>query len=408
MRRAWLLCCAVGLAPAAHAETLNFADAVARAAVDGPTITAQSAAVDAAQRMIRPAGRLPDPQLVLGIDSFPVSGPNAGSLTRDDFTMQRVGIMQEMESGAARRARTAVAAAEAERAGAGLEVAQLQARLGAAGAWLNLHFALERQSLLERVARDGRALADASRARLSAGGGSVDEALAAEIDAARLSDRMADAGALVAASRAELHRWVGDLADEPLAPDIPVFAVDPEQLRAHLHHHPELAAFDSAMAEAEANVGVARAATHPDWSWEVAYQHRDPAFGDYVSAEVRIGLPLFGRQRPVIDARRADAARVSAERDAMVRERTALLESRLAEYAALTGNLARARDVRLPLARQREAAAIASHAAGTLPLAQLIAARRDARETELDVLAMRERLATIGATLTLEYGDIAP
>ena len=96
-----------------------------------------------------------------------------------------------------------------------------------------------------------------------------------------------------------------------------------------------------------------------------------------------------------------------AHPSALVREHTALLESRLAEYAALTGNLARARDVRLPLARQREAAAIASHAAGTLPLAQLIAARRDARETELDVLAMRERLATIGATLTLEYGDIA-
>ena len=60
MRYAWLLCCAVGIAPVAyvdtaHAENLTFADAVKRAGSDGPKISAGMAAVSAAKRMITPS-----------------------------------------------------------------------------------------------------------------------------------------------------------------------------------------------------------------------------------------------------------------------------------------------------------------------------------------------------------------
>lgn len=408
MRNAWLLCCAIGIAPVARAEPLTFADAVKRAGADGPTISAGAAALSAAQRMIKPAGQLPDPQLALGIDSYPVSGPNAGSFTRDDFTWVNVGIMQDVPSGAKRRARTGAAVAGAGRAAAELEVGRLEARLGAAKAWLSLFYAERRQALLVQIAKDARASADSARARLSAGAG-VDDALAAEVDAARIEDRKVDGLTMVASARADLRRWVGDLADEPLGDVSPEFSIEPDAMREHLVHHASLAAVDAEVSEAEANVKLAQAETHPDWSWGLSYQRRDPAFGDYVSAEVKFSLPLFqgSRQRPLIDSKLDEVNRIGAERVALLREHSAVLESRLAERDALMANLKRAREVRLPLTRQRASAATGAFAAGTSSVAQSIGARREALEAELDAITLEERLSELNAALSLEYGELA-
>jgi len=408
MRKAWLLCCVVAVSTAAHADPLSFSDAVARAGADGPTVTARRAVLTAAEHSVGPAGRLPDPQLVLGLRDVPIDGPDAYRLNRDDFTMQMVGIAQDMPSGFERRARRAVAQAEAERAGADVEVARLQARLGAASAWIDLYFSERRIAVLDRMAGEQRSLAVAARERLAAGAGDVDSAVAAEIEAARLADRRADLGARVIAARAELRRWLGDGADEPLAAEAPEFSVDANHVREHVRRHPELAAFQADEAIAEANLRLARAERAPDWSWSFMYQRRAPQFSDMASVEVRIGLPLFqgSRQGPLIDARRADTARVDAERDAAVREHAAMLERQLAEYASVSANLVRARDTRLPLAQRRAVAAVGAFAGGATSSDQLILARREALEAELDVIGLQERRAALGASLTLQYGEM--
>lgn len=407
MRKAWLLASAVSLAPAAHAQDLSFSDALQRAATDGPTIVARSAALEAATRGIGPAGALPDPELVLAIENVPVTGADRYRLDRDEMTMERVGIMQEMPSFAELNARRAMARAEAERAGAGLELGRLEARIGAAQAWIGLYYAERRVALLERLAREAHASAEAARARLGAGAGSVDEAIAAEVEAARFDDRGAEAAAEVAAMRAEMRRWIGEAANEPLNADAPVFNIDPEALRHHLRRHPALAAYEAESDVAQAGLRMARAERWPDWSWEVSYGRRDPALEDMASVEVRIGLPLFQawRQGPLIDARRADVARVGAERDATLREHEAMLEAGLAQHAALAASVARARNVRVPLSRQRAEAAAGSFAAGTASTSALISARRDALEAELDLIALEERLALTGAALTLQYAE---
>lgn len=410
MRKAWVLACAVGLAPAAHAQDLSFAEALERAARDGPTITARSAALEAANRSIGPAGALPDPELLLAIENAPATGPDRYRLDRDEMTMQRVGVMQEMPSFAELGARRAMARAEADRAGAGLEVGRLEARLGAAQAWIGLYYAERRVALLERLATEAHASADAARGRLASGAGSVDEAIAAEVEAARFEDRAADTAASVVATRAELRRWVGEAAEAPLSDEAPLFNIDAETLRAQLRRHPELAAYEAESEVARAGLRMARAERWPDWSWELSYGRRDPALEDMASVEVRVGLPLFQawRQGPLIDARRADLARVGAERGAVLREHEAMLEAGLAQHAALAASVVRARDLRLPLSRQRAEAASGAFAAGASSASALIAARRDALETELDLIALEERLAMTGAALTLQYGETAP
>ena len=409
--KAWLLSCAAfaAITGGAHAEPLSFADAIERARVEGPSIAAQRASVTAAERSVRPAGALPDPQLVLGLQNVPADGPDAYRLDRDFMTMQSVGIMQDMPSGAERRARRAIAAAEVDRARAALDIARLEAELGAAQAWIGLYFAEQRLAVIDRIGEEARALAVAARGRLAGGAGNVDGAIAAEIEAARIEDRRADLAAEAAAARAQLQRWVGD-ADIDLAPTAPQFSIDDAQLRANLDAHPNLAAYEAETTVAEANLRFARAERAPDWSWSVMYRRRAPQFSDMASVEVRIGLPLFqsGRQGPLIEARRAEAQSVEAQRTAAERAVSAILERQLAEHRATLANLSRARDTRLPLARQRAEAASGAFASGAASAEQLILARRDALEAELDVFELEQRLAILGAALTLQYGRTAP
>lgn len=410
MRNAWLMAGAVVAAPAAYAEPLSFSEAVARAAAESPSTEAGAQAVRAAERAIGPAGQLPDPEVVLGLENVPVEGPDAYRLNRDVMTMQSIGVMQEMPSGAERRARRAIAEAQAQRASAGLNVARLEARLGAAEAWIALHYAEQRIALIDRQVSEAQALAEAARGRLAGGAASADAAIAAEIEVARAEDRRSDLVAALAGARANLRRWLGEAGGEPLAPDAPDFAIDPERLRANLRRHPELAAFNAEDAAAEADLRMARAERLPDWSWELMYQRRDPSFGDMASVQVRIGLPLFQpwRQGPIVEARRADRARVAAERAAAERARGAMLEAQLAQHAAASANLQRARDTRLPLAQRRAEAAAGAFAGGAGSASELIAARREVIAAELDVIELEQQLAALGAQLTLQYGETLP
>ena len=407
MRNAWLLCCAVGLVSTAHADPISFADALARASADAPTVAARKAAVEAARHSIVPAGQLPDPQVALGLDAFPVSGPDRYSLTKDNFTMLSVGVSQDVPNTAKRRARTQLATADASAAAATLEATRLEARLGAATAWINLYYAGAKQRSLDALAIDLRELADASTSGLAAGKSSADAALSARMEVERVADRRADAKAHSLAARAELEHWIGPIGEEPPSSDAPSFAIDPDLLRNHLEHHIALAVSVAEIERAQAGLELARADRNPDWGWQMTYQRRDPAFGDFVSAGVHFSLPLFQstRQSPTIDARRADVVRAGAEREAMLRDHRATLEARLAEFASLGERLARARDVMLPLAHQREAVAAAAYQAGTLPLMNLIAARRDATEAELERIDLEHKRTQVGAFLSLEYGE---
>ena len=162
MRLAWLACCVIGVVPIAHAQELSFQDAVTRAE-DGPSVIARREAARGAQLAVRPAGQLPDPQLVLGLQNVPIEGPDAYRLGRDEMTMQTVGVMQDMTSGAERRARRAMAQADVERAEAGLDLARLEARLGAARAWIAAYHAQRRVEVLRALAREARASAHAAQ-----------------------------------------------------------------------------------------------------------------------------------------------------------------------------------------------------------------------------------------------------
>jgi outer membrane protein TolC len=397
---------ASAMAVSAHAEPMTLGQALDRADASAPSLEAQTLRIDAARAEARAAGALPDARLTLGIDNLPVTGPFAGQFGDDEMTMASVGLMQEVPSGAKREARAARAAADIGVAQAQAMVEARELRLATALAWLDLYYAKRRLAALDGLAQTLAPVIGTAPSGVASGMVRPAETVGPEQWKAMLADRRSGLLAQIGRSRADLARWTGDPnADVDGAP--PDIAVDATGFRAALDRHPVLLAFDAAARQADAAVRLAKADKRPDWSWEVSYGRRDPAFGDMVSAEVTISLPLFPerRQDPVIEARSRDATRVRVEREVARRKLLAELEAGLADHVLHHDRRRRALEVLVPLAQRRADLETASYGGGRVSLVVVLDSFTALADAKLDALDREAETARDAFRLNIIYGS---
>ena len=392
----------------AFAGPLSFDAALQRARQEAPSLKSKALGADAARAARGAAGALPDPTLAVGVDSFPVSGPLAFEPGRDNFTMARIGVSQEFPNLAKRHAQQARADTDIAVADADSAVEARTVEVGTALAWINLAYAERRLAALDGVLAGLERVVRTTPSAVAAGNARPAQTLAGEQAVATIQDRRSELVSNVARARATLTRWTGDPAPE-IAGQIPDFEVNPTALRTSLDQHPAILKIAAQGSQADADVRVAEADRRSDFGVNVAYQRRDPQFGDYVSAGVTIGLPFFTRHRQnaQIGARQADAARVREEQEAARRALAADLDADLADHVMHHEQWMRARDTLQPLAAQRVKLETASYGAGRASLvdiADAYAALADATLTTLDREAL---VAADGARLTLNYGSEA-
>jgi outer membrane protein TolC len=406
--RLWLptLGVAAALAGPAVAGPLTFAGALDRAGASAPSLAASALQSEAARIAARAAGKLPDPKLGLRLENFPISGPNAGRLDRDEMTMAQIGLVQEMPNAGRRGAAVEAATAAISEADARRAVELRKVRVATALAWIDLAYAERRLAALDAVVTNLQPLFDAQPSAVAAGRARPGQALTPIEMRARLEDQRSELLAAVARARAELTRWTGEAAPSA-AGAAPHFEIEPAALRAGLESHPVLIAFRSAAAKADAEVSAARAAKRPDWSWDVSYGRRDPMFGDMLSAGVTVSLPLFSgrRQEPIIAARRADASRVTAEREDARRALAAQLETDLAEHVMHHDQWQRSLGVVAPAAQQRADLETSSYAAGAASLADVLDALAALADAKLTTLEREAMVTRDGARIVLTYGS---
>ena len=376
----WLLVLAFMTAHAADGP-LSIDEAVALVVRNAPQVAAKLAAIEGAQAMTESAGRLPDPELVAGVDNLPTNGPDAYTLGSDFMTMRKVGVMQTFPSGAKRAAQRMRAQASVTEAESEITQISLDAAQGAADAWVSVYAAEAELTSLQDLKPDLELQVDSARAAVAGGRASVYDAVTTEGAAADLDDRILQARKDLEAARAELRRWVGEAADRTLAP-APMFGKLPssrEQILATLQHHAELKTYDSRIAAARSDVAVANADKHPDWRAELDYARRGPAYSDMVSLEFRIALPLWSRYRqdPVIRERQAMVRQLEADRDAALKMHSAEATQMLEKWEAARDRLDLYERVRLPLARQRTELALAGFKAGRLDLRSTLSSFAD-------------------------------
>lgn len=400
-----LMLCTLALPGLATALTLD--EALRLAEREAPSLSAQAANRDAAVQAAIPAGELPDPKLLLGIQNFPIEGDARGSLTRDFMTMQMVGVMQEVPNRDKRRARVEAARAGIDSADALARVERLKVRRETALAWIG-SFAIEQKlQLFQSLYEENRLLAKAVQAQIAGGRGMAIDSLAPRQEAALLAEQEDELERNREQARAALRRWLGAAAGEPLSGTWPSWPVDDPHFRHNLQRHPELQIFEPMTDEAEAQVRLAEAEKKSDWSWELAYQKRGDAFGDMLSAQLTFDLPLFAgrRQDPKIAAKRAEMLRLEAEREAVTRERLQELDDDLAEYRRLDRALARSQQTLVPLAEEKVQLAVADYRAGAGDLMTLVAARRELIEARLKHIDLQQQRAQTSARLYFAYGD---
>jgi cobalt-zinc-cadmium efflux system outer membrane protein len=404
MRLAWLLIPSALIAGAAHAAPLTFAAALAIAEASAPSLEARTLQAQSARAAARAAGQLPDPKLGLAVEGFPVSGPNSGRPSRDDFSDVRLGFSQDMPSHAKRQAQRDRAATDILSADTARRLSGRDVRLGTALAWISLYYARQRLAALDGLLGSLDPLWRSAPSSVTSSGARPAQALEADQMRADLEDRRSDLQAAAGRARAELARWTAD-PDADLAGPPPAFSVNTAALRMSIDHNPDLAVRDAEVRRSLADVALARAEKRPDWSWEAGYQRRNPRFGDMLSAGVTVSLPLFAtnRQDPMIAARVAAAGQARAEREATRRELVSQLDAGLADHAMHHDQWMRAQNVSAPLARQRADLETASYGAGRAGLADVLQALTALANAQLTLLDREALVAIDGARLVLTF-----
>ena len=395
--------------PSHAAPTLTLAGAQRIARANAPQLQAQSAAVRAAEAAAISAGELADPKLIVGLDNLPVDGADRFNLTRDFMTMRKIGFMQEFTRGDKLKLRGDRADAEIRKEGALLALAEVSLRRDVALAWIDRHFAERQLDTLKDLAREAELQVSAAQATLAGGKGQATDPFAARLAVAQLADRITDAERLVARSQSQLARWIGDAAKLPLEPP-PAFDHLPrrhEDLIDGIDSLPHLAMYAPLQAIAEADVRLAREAKYPDWSLEVAYSQRGPAFSNMLSIGVRIDLPIFQsrRQDPAIAAKTALAEQVRAQTEDARRSHIAEFQSLAADWESAKKRLQRYQADLLPLAHERTEVALAAYRGGRSDLAMVLDARKGEIETRLNHLQAQGDLARAWANLNFLFPD---
>ncbi|MDL5602112.1 TolC family protein [Pseudomonas kribbensis] len=389
------------------AAALTLDEALRLAEINAPSLNAQDAKIQAASSAAIPAGELPDPKLVLGVQNYPVGGPDRYSLDKDFMTMQMVGWRQDMPNGDKRKARIEVAEAGVERAAAERRVERLKVRQATALAWIGSYSVERKQALLQDFYKENRLLSDTVRAQIAGGRAQPADAVTPKQEAARLAEQEDNLTLERTQARAALKRWIGTAANDKPEGSLPQWSVEPATFNHQLQHHPELAAFAPMAREAQAKVQEAVSEKKSDWSWEVDYQHRGREFGDMVSVQFSWDLPLFpeSRQNPKIAARQAELSQIEAQREALSREHTEQLENELADYARLDRAVLRNQQSLVPLAKEKVELSLASYRAGKGDLNAVVSARRELIEARLKQIDVEEQRALTAARLHFAYGE---
>jgi outer membrane protein TolC len=313
-------------------------------------------------------------------------------------------VSQDIPNLAKRHAAQARADTDIAAADAGTAVEARSVEVNTALAWINLAYAEKRLTSLDDVFGRLQQIVRTSSGSVASGSARPAQTLAGQQAIAAMQDRRSEIESALVRARAILTRWTGDPNPE-ISGTIPDFLVDAATLRASLDRHPTLLMTDAEAAQADADTRVATADRRSDFGVNVAYQHRDPRFGDYVSAGVTISLPMFTRHRQdsQISAKEADAARARAEQEGVRRALVSDLDSDIADHVMHHDQWMRARDTLEPLAEQRVKLETASYAAGRANLADLADAHAALADAILTTLDREALVAADGARLVLTY-----
>ena len=382
---------------------LTLADAQRQAIERSRMLVAQDSAVIASREMAVSAAQLPDPVAKLEINNLPVNGEDRFSVTRDFMTMRSVGVMQELTRAEKREARAERFEREADKSLADKSVTIAAIQRDTAIAWLDRYYAEAMSTVVSEQSRAAAAEIEAAEGAYRAGRGSLADLLSARAASVALDDRASELNRKVRAAKIALARWLGDAAEAPLAgrPVIDTIRLDPTTLDADINHHPELAVLARKEDVAAAEVRIAQANRKADWSVELMYSQRGPAYSNMISVGVSVPLPWDrnNRQDREVASKLAMLDQARAEREDMLRAHAAELRAMIAEWENDRERSARYERELLPLASERTQATVGAYRGAKASITDVLLARRGEIDVRMQALQLEMDTARLWAQL---------
>ncbi|MGE5097181.1 MAG: TolC family protein [Betaproteobacteria bacterium] len=391
-------------AAAAQPSPLTLAEAQRRAVERSRALGAQDAAIAASREMAVAAGELPDPVLKLQLQNVPVEGPDRFTLNRDFMTMRAVGVMQEWTRREKRDLKRERFEREAQKDEAQKSVDIANIQRDTALAWLDTFYAQAMVGVITEQAAASQLEIAAAEGAYRAGRVNQADVIAAHSARTGLDDRVSEFARKLRNARTALARWVGAGADAPLA-ERP--AID----RVHLHlddglehqlsQHPDIEVLRRKEEMARTEARLAQANRKPDWSVEVMYSNRASQFGDMASIGVSVPLQLFqkDRQDREVAAKLAEVEKMRAEREEMERSHVAEVRNMVSEWQNGLERLKRYERELVPLARERTRATLSAYQGGKAASGDLLMARRNEIEVQMQALQLEMDTARLWAQL---------
>lgn len=360
-------------------------------------------AVDAARQMAVAAGQLPDPVLKAGVDNLPVTGADRLSLGSDFMTMRRLGVSQELTTASKRRLRSEIYELEADKAVASKAAAAASIERDTALAWLDSYFTRQMAAVVADQQTQARNEIEAAQGAYRAGRASQADILAARAALIAVEDRASEITQRSLSAAVMLARWTGRDAAAALAtpPPIDQISLDPDMPESALAHHPDIAVLARQEAIAQTEAKLADANKTSDWSVELAFQQRGPAYSNMIS--IGLSVPLQwdrkNRQDRELSAKLSMAEQAKAEREEMLRAHAADIRTLVIEWQSERARHTRDERELLPLMHDRTAATLAAYRGGKAALSDVLAARRAELDAQLQVLQLRADVARLWAQL---------
>ena len=177
--------------------------------------------------------------------------------------------------------------------------------------------------------------------------------------------------------------------------------LDSGTLEAHLEHHPQIQLMMRLEALAQAEVQVAQTARSSDWSVELMFSQRGPAYSNMLS--VNLSIPLQwdqkNRQDREVAARLALLEQLRAEREEASRDHLAQARAWLQQWRGNQRRMEHYDATLIPLAAQRTQASIAAYRGGAGALLGALQARQAEIDVQLDRLKLEMETASLWAQL---------
>ncbi len=394
----------IAISNAAADSELTLAAAEQLALERAPVLSQENANVEAAAERTVSAGRLPDPQLVIGALNVPT---DTYRLNQEDMTTVEVGVRQAFPPGGTLAARTRRAEQELARERELLETQRRDLLRQVRQTWLELYYAEQAQQLLESERELARRDVTAAEARRHAAQDTSRAVFQARQQLAMLDERLPMLHAQAERARAQLTRWIGDFARAQLPKNLPSLPAPAKSL--DLQRNPEWRATQAEFEAARAEVDMARQEYKPGWMLDLSYGFRQSTPNgagrpNMISAMVTFDLPVFRakRQDRRLAETQAKEAAARYESEDKQHELLALHRALRAERDALAERVRVYEQELLPALRHE-----AQDASGGFAreLTERRAVHMKEIDAEIDLLRLRVDLVKIQAELLYITGE---